>query len=451
MIFLWSDLFIFLIFFISLTWFYFARKRDYWRDAVKRVASQKKAMVSFWVLCFYVTLALLDSVHFREPSMNGKGGHIVSMLDRICQRLIDNTEKTYSAPFALESYSKETFFNSDGTRYRAYPRLKKTAADLKVPGGRNWDIAQKIIYGIILGASMGLILFVMYRLWYSLVKNKFPGVTAARLEHVERRARKLLRVIAIFAMIIFPFALLSGSYHILGTDKAGFDVLYNSLKGARTGIIIGTLTTLIVTPFAIFFGIIAGYLGGWVDDLVQYIYTTLSSIPDILLIAAAMLIFQVGVSMDETVISADKRLLYLCVILGITSWTGLCRLIRGEVLKLRELEYIEASRALGVSALQIMLRHLVPNTMHIVLITVILRFSGLVLAEAVLSYIGIGVDPSMQSWGNMINQARLELARDPVVWWNLFASFAFMLGLVLPANIFGDAVRDALDPRLKGL
>ena len=242
---------------------------------------------------------------------------------------------------------------------------------------------------------------------------------------------------------------LSPHYHILGTDKTGQDVLYIGLKSVRTGLIIGTLTTLIVTPFALLCGVLAGYLGGWVDDCIQYVYTTLSSIPDILLIAAAMLIFQVGLAEQETLISADQRLVYLCVILGITSWTGLCRLIRAEVLKLRTVEYIQAAEAFGLSRLTIMLRHLVPNVMHIVLISIVLRFSGLVLAEAVLAYVGIGVDPSMQSWGNMINQARLELAREPVVWWNLFAALVFMLGLVLPANLFGDAVRDALDPRLR--
>ena len=130
--------------------------------------------------------------------------------------------------------------------------------------------------------------------------------------------------------------------------------------------------------------------------------------------------------------------------MGITSWTGLCRLIRAEVLKLREIEYIQAADAFGVARATIMFRHLVPNVLHIVLISVILRFSGLVLAEAVLAYVGIGVDPSMQSWGNMINQARLELAREPCVVEPL-AAFIFMLGLVLPANVFGDAVRDALD------
>jgi peptide/nickel transport system permease protein len=253
----------------------------------------------------------------------------------------------------------------------------------------------------------------------------------------------------IAAFVIAETVILSQSYHIFGTDKTGQDVLYLALKSVRTGLIIGTLTTLIVTPFAILCGILAGYVGGWIDDVIQYVYSTLDSIPEILLIAAAMLIFQVGLREEETIVSADKRLIYLCVIMGITSWTGLCRLIRAEVLKLREVEYVQAADAFGVSRVRIMLQHLVPNVMHIVLISIVLRFSGLVLAEAVLAYVGIGVDPSMQSWGNMINQARLELARDPVVWWNLFAAFIFMLGLVLPANLFGDAVRDALDPRLR--
>jgi peptide/nickel transport system permease protein len=135
--------------------------------------------------------------------------------------------------------------------------------------------------------------------------------------------------------------------------------------------------------------------------------------------------------------------------MGITSWTDLCRIIRGETLKLREMEYVQAARAFGVSKMKIIYRHIVPNVMHLVLITFVLQFSGLVLAEAVLSYIGIGVGPEMGSWGNMINTARLELSREPVVWWSLLGAFLFMFGLVLPANIFGDAIRDALEPRLR--
>ena len=224
--------------------------------------------------------------------------------------------------------------------------------------------------------------------------------------------------------------------HLLGTDKVGSDVFYRALKGIRTGLIIGGFTTLIAVPFAIFFGVVAGYFGGWIDDVVQYAYATLDSIPFILLVVAFMLLFGQG-------------LFNLCLIMGISSWTGLCRVLRGETLKLRELEYIQAAEAFGVHRGFIILRHLVPNLMHIVLISSILGFSRLVLAEALLSYLQIGVEPTMGSWGNMINTARLELARDPIVWWNLAAAFAFMFGLVLPVNLFGDAVRDALDPRLR--
>ena len=146
---------------------------------------------------------------------------------------------------------------------------------------------------------------------------------------------------------------------------------------------------------------------------------------------------------------ADLRLLALCLILGVTSWTGLCRLLRGEALKLRELEYVQAAQAFGVSQWRIMLRHILPNVMHIVLISVVMDFSGLVLAEAVLSYVGVGVDPSMISFGTMINAARLEMGREPMVWWSLASAFVFMLALVLAANLFADAVRDAFDPRVR--
>jgi len=365
-VFLWSDILIYVLLLCGGVWLGFALRREYWRTALRQVAANRLARISFGILCLYAAVGLLDTLHFRGlSSANPAGGNIHSELDLLCTPLIEHREKTYSAPFATRLYTKETVLTPDGRQVREYPPLQ------------------------------------------------YPGS------------------------------------HILGTDKTGQDVLYISLKSIRTGLVIGTLTTLIVTPFAILCGVLAGYFGGWVDDVIQYVYSTLESIPDILLIAAAMLIFQVGLSEKETIVSADERLVYLCIIMGITSWTGLCRLIRGEVLKLREIEYVQAADAFGVGRTHIMLRHLVPNVMHIVLISIVLRFSGLVLAEAVLAYVGIGVDPSMQSWGNMINQARLELARDPVVWWNLFAAFIFMLGLVLPANVFGDAVRDALDPRLR--
>jgi peptide/nickel transport system permease protein len=246
--------------------------------------------------------------------------------------------------------------------------------------------------------------------------------------------------------------------HYLGTDKVGRDVLFSALKGIRTGMVIGAGATIVVIPFAIFFGVLAGYYGKATDDIIQYIYTTLSSIPAVLLIVAFMLIFstegyQGGIVTDDDltigVFVINERLFWLCLIMGITSWTDLCRLIRGETLKLRELEYIEAARAFGVSDFRIISRHIVPNLMHIVVITAALQFSGLVLAEAILSYIGIGVGPEVGSWGAMINNARLELSREPVVWWGLAGAFVFMFALVLAANILADAVRDALDPRLR--
>ena len=199
-------------------------------------------------------------------------------------------------------------------------------------------------------------------------------------------------------------------------------------------------------------GVAAGYYKGWVDDVVQYLYTTLSSIPGILLIAASVLLFQVYIDLnpnyfDVGLEKADARFVGLCFILGVTSWSTLCRLIRAETLKISQLGYVQAAHAFGLGNGRIILRHILPNVLHIILITFVLEFSALVLAEAVLSYIGVGIDPSMASWGNMINGARAEMSRDPAVWWTLAGAFFFMFMLVLSANLFSDLVRDAFDPR----
>jgi len=247
---------------------------------------------------------------------------------------------------------------------------------------------------------------------------------------------------------------LAAGYHVLGTDKVGQDVLLLALKSVRTSLVIGTLTTLVMLPFGIAFGVVAGYFKGWVDDVIQYLYTTLNSIPGVLLIAAAVLMMQVYIDSHPELFPtaaqrADLRLLFLCIILGVTSWTGLTRLLRGEALKLSELEYVQAAHAFGVSHRRVLARHLVPNVMHIVVITVAIDFSALVLTEAVLSYIGVGVDPATVSFGTMINGARLEMSREPIVWWSLAAAFAFMFTLVLSANLLADAVRYGFDPRVR--
>jgi peptide/nickel transport system permease protein len=262
----------------------------------------------------------------------------------------------------------------------------------------------------------------------------------------------VVTVIFIIVSISYTIIYLSAFYHVLGTDKVGEDVFYQAVKSIRTGLVLGTLTTLIMLPMAIIFGILAGFFRGWIDDVIQYLYTTLNSIPSVLLIAASILMVQVYMANHQqdftsVIVRADMRLLFLCLILGLTNWTGLCRLLRAETLKLREMEYVQAARALGVKQSMILLRHILPNVMHIILISVVLDFSSLVLAEAVLSYINIGVDPSTYSWGNMINGARLEMAREPIVWWSLSAAFIFMFALVLAANLFSDTVQDAFDPR----
>jgi len=446
---LWSDTLIYGLAIMVGLWFYNALRREFWRDTLKQVVARRIAMLCFGVLCVYATVGFLDTLHYREVTAeNPAGGNIRSALDAVCQPLVDQREKTYSKPFATHSFQMETM-ERDGKQIRDYPRLRFAGKNLANPEAEwSGDIQSRVVQGL-LWTVLCAVVFFACSLGFAAVRNH-PGQVEA---NAARRSRALwiAGFLSVVALLVCEAVSLTHNfgYHIFGTDKAGIDVFYSAIKSIRTGLIIGVLTTLIVAPFAILFGILAGYFGGWVDDLIQYVYTTLGSIPDILLIAAAMLIMQVGLSKEETSVAADKRLIWLCIILGVTSWVDLCRLIRAEVFKLREAEFVQAADAFGVGRVTLMFRHLIPNIMHLVLINMALRFSGLVLAEAVLAYVGIGVDRSTQSWGNMINQARLELARDPVVYWNLSAAFIFMVVLVLAANLFSDAVRDALDPRLR--
>ena len=194
----------------------------------------------------------------------------------------------------------------------------------------------------------------------------------------------------------------------------------------------GGLTSLVVTPLALLFGMAAGYFGKRVDDAIQYLYTVLDSIPFILLLIAMMMVLGRGI-------------VQMCIALGVTSWVSLCRLSRGETLKHRDREYVRAARALGASHGRILVRHILPNLMPIVIISVTLGISGLVLSEAILSYLQLGVQAGVGSWGNMIDAARMELAREPVIWWNLISASGALFILVLAFNILGDALRDAID------
>ena len=449
---LWTDALIYLLMLIAFVSAFSLRKNRQLRGQWRSIFKSRVGAAAAVVLLFYVLVGSLDSIHFhpRVASQNSETQYspkIVSLLDTLLVSLKNSTEKTYSAPFATHLFVKETM-ELNGLQSRAYPKLTQRATHLSANADVGFDILTKSIIGSMLGLMVaGLVIALLSLLARQNILKK--PTTSAGIQW-----RSISSMLMTICMLFGALFYLSEFYHVLGTDKVGQDVFFTSIKSIRTGLVIGTLTTLIMLPFAVLLGIMAGYYQGWIDDVIQYIYTTLNSIPGILLIAASILMLQVAMDNNPEAFStiearADARLFFLCLILGVTSWTGLCRLLRGETLKLRELDYIQAGKALGTSNLKIILRHILPNVMHIVLISIVLDFSFLVLAEAVLAYIEIGVDPTMNSWGNMINSARLEMSREPIVWWSLFAAFSFMVVLVLAANLFSDAVRDAFDPKLR--
>jgi peptide/nickel transport system permease protein len=442
MIILWTDALIFLLIAAMLMLGFYLRGKEYIKRPLQQIARSKVGMVSLTVLIFFVLVGLLDSIHFK-PS-EGRGNEIISALDYWATPLREHGEKTYSAPFAVYLYSKEMMTMADGTEQWGYPRLQFGGAHLADPETEYVpDVLKKALYGWLQGAGLALFFMILLASLLREQRTRFL---------MSPTAKAVWTVVFLIVSVNYMLVYLSSYYHVFGTDKVGEDVFYQSIKSIRTGLVIGTLTTLVMLPMALVFGILAGFFRGWIDDVIQYVYTTLNSIPGVLLIAASILMVQVYMAAHEeaftsVIVRADMRLLFLCLILGVTSWTGLCRLLRAETLKLREMEYVQAAQALGVRRRVMLVRHILPNVMHIVLISVVLDFSSLVLAEAVLSYINIGVDPTTYSWGNMINGARLEMAREPVVWWSLAASFVFMFALVLAANLFADTVRDAFDPR----
>ena len=443
---LWSDALIYLLV-ISLCLFFLRLRRDpQTREHWRQVFSTRLGMVTMTLILVYVGIALLDSLHFRRAldpvagSPDGEvfyDGKVSSVLDVMLGGIGERFERTYSAPFALYSFEKQDMKDEQGQTYRDYPPLEHAGRHLELPEHRWRDVLARSLTALLWGLLLaGLVIAPQ---WLLMRRSLFPWSASWATQSV---------VICLAVWLVS----ISRYYHVLGTDLGGADVAYQSIKGIRTGVLLGTLATLIMLPIAVTLGVMAGYFKGWVDDVVQYLYTTLSSIPGILLIAASVLLFQVYIDLNPDFFSvglqkADARFLALCFILGVTSWSSLCRLIRAETLKISQLGYVQAAHAFGVSHRRILTRHILPNVTHIILITFVLDFSALVLAEAVLSYIGVGIDPTMASWGNMINGARAELSREPVVWWTLSGAFFFMFVLVLAANLFSDLVRDAFDPR----
>lgn len=405
------------------------------RKALWRFLANPQALVSGLIMVFFLLISLADSI--RLPG-DANSMQTLSLLDKALAPLGQMHEKSYSKPLALRLMSPEIVIASDGSVSQHDVRLTYPGMGLQTPADRN----QYLLYCVITAFSVALLASAVLLLIFRVKQGSYI---------LNNTKTALLVSVFLLFMASVALYLISRELHVFGTGKIGEDIFYYSLKSIRTGMIIGILTTLTLLPFSVGLGLVAGYYGGVVDDIVQYIYTTLSSVPGVLLISASVLSLQTFIANHPAYFSnlesgADARLLALCFILGITSWTSLCRIIRAETLKIRELDYIASAKTLGTRSSKILIRHILPNLMPVILITIVLDFSFLVLAEAVLSYVGVGVSPLTMSWGNLINSARLELAREPVVWWPICAAFSFMFLLVMAANVFSDRVRDALSP-----
>ena len=464
---LWTDAAIWLLVVALVGYAVWVTRRPLLSANWKKVFHDPAALASSMVLLLCLLVTLLDSVHYRlllPPAPGVKDAapaydtRTRSLLDATLSDLLEARESTYSRPLSYLGFTKESLLVG-GEIKRVAPRLQFGGAHLKDPE-KEWadDLLRRAAAGLAVGALLaalfGAALIALVARSGEASSRASFGATARRIVRGEGAIpwHAALWTLVAVALLAGPAAMLSGPYHLLGTDLTGNDVLYQALKSIRTAFVIGTLATVATLPLAVVLGIMAGYFKGWVDEVIQYIYTVLSSVPNVLLIAACVLMVQVFLDkhpelFETGVERADLKLFLLCTVLGLTGWAGLCRLLRGETLKLSELDYVQAASAFGVSHWRIMLRHIFPNVAHLMLIVTVLEFSALILYEAVLSYVGVGVDPSMNSFGGMINLARNEMSRDPVVWWSFAAAFGFMVTLVLAANLFADGVRDAFDPR----
>lgn len=272
-----------------------------------------------------------------------------------------------------------------------------------------------------------------------------------------------LAIVAFFVIVIYiilalfiQFGLIASSYnketgtsyeppskkHLLGTDIFGRDVLTRVIYGIKISMSVGFISSLIAIPIGVFLGAIAGFFGKRIDELIVWFYSTIDSIPSFLLILSFSLVLK-----EKVIFGIEIKGIYTVYLaIGLTTWVGICRLIRAEVLKHKEREYVLSAKALGASNFRQIFIHILPNVFHVIIINFSLRFVYAIQSEVIISYLGLGV-VGEPSWGIMINDARQELARG--VWWQLTGATTAMFIIVLALNIFGDSLRDALDPKLK--
>ena len=241
----------------------------------------------------------------------------------------------------------------------------------------------------------------------------------------------------------------------LGCDIEGVSILAKLTKGLQLAFIIGIVPTLISSIIAVVMGLAAGYFGKFVDDMIVYIISTLASIPLLLLLLAFIQAVRESDAIAEWFEffgqedKANRNLTLVLVVIGLTTWVGLCRLVRAEVIKHKDREYVQAAKALGYGTWRILFKHILPNVFHLVIITFTLGFVGAMALEVFLSYVGIGVEAELPTWGQMISGGRNELQREPSVWWPLTFATTFLFIVSLSFSLFGDALRDALDPKLR--
>jgi peptide/nickel transport system permease protein len=222
--------------------------------------------------------------------------------------------------------------------------------------------------------------------------------------------------------------------YLLGTDFLGRDIFTMLIYGTQVAMSVGFVSSLIAVPIGVGLGALAGYFGEVVDEIIVWLYTTFSSIPTIMLLISITFVLGKGITS-------------VYIALGLTSWVPLCRLVRGEVIKHKNREYVQAATAIGGGHFRKLFKHIIPNVTHIVIINTSLQFQVAIKSEVILSYLGLGVQ-ERPSWGLMIDDARTELVNG--VWWKFAGATIAMFFIVLAFNFLGDALRDALDPKLKG-
>jgi peptide/nickel transport system permease protein len=359
-------------------------------------------------------------------------------------------ETSYSRPLDWQTFGRETVVQ-DGRPVRARVRLAFGGAHLdgRDPAGQ-WaaDVAVRAALGAVAPLS-GMLALALAWVW----RRRVSASAWATLNPLPWRtawwtATGLL-------MLTGVAVALGARYHVLGTDRTGQDVLVQVLKSVRTAWVIGLLSSVATLPLAVGLGVLAGWCRGWVDAVVQYACAVLQAVPNVLLIAAGVLVVQAHLDRDPdryatALERADLKVFLLCLVLGGTGWAGLCRLVQAQVRQVGALDFVQAATGLGLEPWRLLVRHVWPQVLPLVLVTTVLDFSALVLYEAVLSFVGLGVDPALDSFGGLLNAARAEWGREPLVWWPMAAACGGMVTLVLAANGLADGLAEAGDGHAAG-